>query len=125
MTRRRRPPPSPLLELPILALLVLVLATPAPRPIAAQASFDLTIVGAQISDWSFLEPYIVHPGDDIALGASGLAEIVVRCARGATTPLQAQLTEVDLPSANDRSDANPGRTPGAIGPWRAQRFSGR
>ncbi len=64
---------------------------------AAEAQFDLTVVGAGIMDWSFLDAALTHPGNDIAIGNTGWAELVLRCERGTDAPMQVQLPSVDIP----------------------------
>ena len=77
-----------------LALATAVLASSAA---VGRAQFDFKIVGAGVMDWSFLDAALTHPGNDIAIGNTGFAELVVRCERGIDSPLQVQLPEVDIP----------------------------
>eukprot|EP00216_Chloropicon_sp_CCMP2111_P005046 CAMPEP_0198247772 /NCGR_PEP_ID=MMETSP1446-20131203/46647_1 /TAXON_ID=1461542 ORGANISM="Unidentified sp, Strain CCMP2111" /NCGR_SAMPLE_ID=MMETSP1446 /ASSEMBLY_ACC=CAM_ASM_001112 /LENGTH=1138 /DNA_ID=CAMNT_0043932101 /DNA_START=70 /DNA_END=3486 /DNA_ORIENTATION=+ len=80
-----------------LLLCICLWALVVPGPAAAQDSFDLTIVGAGISDWSFLDAYLAHAGHDIAFGNSGLAELVIRCEKGTKQTMQIPLPGVDVP----------------------------
>ena len=66
-------------------------------PPVVRCQFDLTVVGAGVMDWSFLDAALTHPGNDIALGNTGFAELMLRCERGSATPMQVQLPSVDIP----------------------------
>ncbi|UPR04382.1 hypothetical protein HOP50_16g77230 [Chloropicon primus] len=77
---------------PLLAVVVLCSVAP-----LARCQFDFTIVGAGVMDWSYLDAALTHPGNDIAIGNTGFAELMVRCERGTTNPMQVQLPSVDIP----------------------------